>query len=50
VKLSYRAGDGPSIYILWLAGILIISGPILWPLELIADVNGFQREKNVSEK
>ena len=50
VKLSYRAGDGPSIYILWLAGILIISGPILQLPELTANVNGLQCEKNVSEK
>ena len=29
MKLSYRAGDGPSIYILGLAVILIISRPEL---------------------
>ena len=49
MKLSYRAGDGPSLSILGLAGILIISGPILQLPKLTADVNGFQCEKNVNE-
>jgi hypothetical protein len=50
VKLSYRAGDGPSIYILGLTGILIISGPELQLSELTADFNELECEKNVSEK
>lgn len=50
VKLSYRAGDGHSIYIFGLAEILIISGPELQPPELATDFNELEREKNVSEK
>ena len=50
MKLSYRAGGGPSIYIFGLAEILIISVPELWLPELTADVNELEREKNVSEK
>lgn len=49
MKLSYRAGDDPSIYILGLAGILIISRPILQLPELTADVNELECEKNVNE-
>lgn len=49
VKLFYRAGDDPSIYILGLAGILIISRPILQLPELTVDVNEFESEKNVNE-
>ena len=49
MKLSYRAGDGPSLSILGLAEILIISRPGLWLPELTADVNEFECEKNVSE-
>lgn len=49
VKLFYRAGDGPSLCILGLAEVLIISGPILQLPELTADVNGLKCEKNVNE-
>lgn len=50
MKLSYRAGDGPSIYIFGLTVILIISGPILQLPEFTADFNELECEKNVSEK